>query len=123
MRERVLDREAAVGLTEMELAVAGHLLDGLSRDATARRMNLSPSSVARLLQRIYAKTETDNTLTAMVVLALRGELTVNEELSIPPSIETGPVARAIFVKMVSCLDWRELANLRAAYNTCMKAGL
>lgn len=124
MRERVLDPEVKTGLTDMEREAAQLLVNGRTRDEVAREMFIGASSVARLLGRIYDKTETENTTAALVECALRGWL---EDSGRPrvysPIASDGPTAAYLLMKIHSCMDADRLAELRVAYKVCQEEAL
>ncbi|MBM7809251.1 helix-turn-helix transcriptional regulator [Saccharothrix algeriensis] len=57
---------AGHGLTDRELAVLGVLAEGLTADAIARRMDISPRTVHRHLQHLYRKLGTTDRLSAVL---------------------------------------------------------
>lgn len=113
-------------LTEDEREVVLLLARGTSRAETAQRLNSSPTTVARLMQRVYAKTSAVNTVHAITILCQRGELndlSRQERPTVLPSLSDGPACQALHARLMSELDWRSFQELRIAYRVCSELGL
>lgn len=113
-------------LTPTERRVVTLMARGNTRDETGKVMDISTSTVAKALKRVYAKTGANNTTTAVAILVARGDLLPHEFIdgeAAPMFPMDGKAAGLIHVRILTELDADKLAGLGDAYRCLARAGL
>lgn len=96
-----------------ELFIMEFLAHGYTRERISTDLNISPSTVARYIRVVTERAGADSTVHAVAILVAQGRISVR-------GIHRETTARDtalnwLHIKIMSCLDWREFQELRAAY--------
>ena len=102
------------------------MAQGCTRDRAAELLDISVSTFAKALARVYAKTNTNGTTQAVAVLVARGDLRPCEFLEtvdVEPMDGVAEASHLIYIRMMTELNPDKLAGLSDAYRALMAAGL
>jgi DNA-binding CsgD family transcriptional regulator len=99
--------------SKLELRIMELLAHGRTRMEVSRELAISPSTVARHVQVATERTRAQSTIHAVAVLVAQGRISVRSIHQEDTAQETA--LNWLQVKIMSCLDWRQFQELRAAY--------
>jgi len=110
-------------LKEDTRAVALLTATGWTNAEISRELDISETSVKRIKMVLCREMDVPNMTAAVALLVERGDISVHDEPQILPEEKgTGDVAKAVWVKLHSELDWRSFQELRAMYERASVKG-
>lgn len=115
-------------LNDWDLRVARTLAEGNTRIEAANLLTTMDKKVTEpmvqaVIKKISRVVGGRNTVQSLLILQARGVLSPPTDTDVPPlHPEAGAAARALHVSLVSCLNWREFRELRAAYEQAVRWG-
>lgn len=99
--------------SRVELLIMEFLAHGYTRERISMDMGISPSTVARHVRSATQRAGVTHTVHAVAVLVAQGLISVRSIHREATDRDTA--LNWLQVKIMSCLDWREFQDLRAAY--------
>lgn len=108
-----------VSLDERDRTILSALAGGMSRQDVVATLHVSEMTLGRIRMRAMDITGAPNITAALVRLAVSGQISAaGKPVKALPELLPGDslLRKALYAKMVSCVNWLELADLRKAWD-------